>query len=246
MVDQFVGAYECRDDLTQIYHEECIQLLKEFKLVRIEHIPKDWNEDANQLAQDTFGYWPICEEMVLEVLDGDWRKEIIEYMKDLSKKVDRRIRFQLVKYVLLEEDLYHPTIDGVLLKCIGEEEAKVLMGEIHGGVCGAHQSAFKMKWVIRRNGYFWTTILEDCFRYYKGCQYCQRFGNVQRVPTSAMNPIIKAWPFRGWRIDLIGQIYPSSSKGYKFTLVRTHYVTKWVEAIPLKVVTSMNMIDFVK
>jgi len=26
-------------------------------------------------------------------------------------------------------------IDGVLLKCIDKEEAKVLMGEIHEGVC---------------------------------------------------------------------------------------------------------------
>jgi len=61
-----------------------------------------------------------------------------------------------------------------------------------------------------------------------------------------MNPIIKPWPFRGWAIDLIGQIYPPSSKGHKFILVATDYLTKWVEAIPLKKVTSANMIDFVK
>ena len=61
-----------------------------------------------------------------------------------------------------------------------------------------------------------------------------------------MNPIIKPWPFRGWAIDLIGQIYPPSSKGHKFILVATNYFTKWVEAIPLKKVTSANMIDFVK
>jgi len=59
------------------------------------------------------------------------------------------------------------------------------MGEIHEGVCGAHQSAFKMKWMIRRNGYYWPTILEDCFKYFKGCQECQKFGNIQRAPASA-------------------------------------------------------------
>ena len=42
-----------------------------------------------------------------------------------------------------------------------KEESKVLMGEIHEGVCGSHQSVYKMKWVIRRNGYFWPTMLED-------------------------------------------------------------------------------------
>jgi hypothetical protein len=71
------------------------------------------------------------------------------------------------KYVLLEGELYYRTIDGVLLRCLDKEEAKVLMGEIHVGVCGSHQLAYKMKWAIRRNGYFWPTMLEDCFTYYK-------------------------------------------------------------------------------
>jgi len=61
-----------------------------------------------------------------------------------------------------------------------------------------------------------------------------------------MNPIIKPLPFRGWAIDLIGHIYPPSSKGHKFILVATDYFNKLVEAIPLTKVTSVNMIDFVK
>jgi hypothetical protein len=103
-----------------------------------------------------------------------------------------------------------------------------------------------MKWIIRRNRYYWLTILEDCFKYFKGCQGCQKFGIVQRAPASAMDPIIKPWSFWGWAIDLIDQIYPPSSKGQKFILVATDYFTKWVEAILLKKVTSANMIDFVK
>ena len=46
-------------------------------------------------------------------------------------------------------------------------------------------------------------------------------------------------------IDLIGQIFLPSSKGHKFILVAIDYFTKWVEAIPLKMITSKNMIDFV-
>ena len=61
-----------------------------------------------------------------------------------------------------------------------------------------------------------------------------------------MNLIIKPWPFRRWAIDLIGQIYPPSSKGHKFIVVATDYFTKWVESIHLEKVASTNMIDFVK
>jgi IS30 family transposase len=89
-------------------------------------------------------------------------------------------------------------------------------------------------------------MLEDCFEYYKGCQDCQKFANIQRVPASALNPIINPWPFREWGIDLIRQINPPYSKGHKFMLLATNYCTKWVEAIPLKKVTSENMVEFVK
>jgi len=205
--------------------------LKEFIDFQLEHIPRLHNEEAKWLAQHASGYQPILG--VLSAISADdWRKEIIDYLKDPYRKVERRVRFQATKCVLLDEELYYRTIDGVLLKCLSNDESKSLMGEIHEGVCGSHQSSFKMKWMIRSNGYYWSTIVEDCFKYFKGCQGCQKFGNIQRAPASAMNPIIRPWPFRGWAIDLIGPIYPPSSKGHKFILVATDYFTKWVEAIP--------------
>lgn len=49
----------------------------------------------------------MVEVMALKLPDDDWRKEIVEYLKDPSKKVTRRIRFQSTKYVLLKDDLYY-------------------------------------------------------------------------------------------------------------------------------------------
>ena len=95
------------------------------------------------MAQHASGYQPILN-MLSAISVDDWRKEIIDYLKDPSKKGERCVRFRATKYVLLEEELYYRTIDGVLLKCLGDDEAKSLMVEIHEGVCGAHQSAFTM------------------------------------------------------------------------------------------------------
>jgi len=61
--------------------------------------------------------------MALELPADDWRKGIVDYLEDPSKKVSRRIRFQATKYVLLEGELYYRTIDGVLLRCLDKEKA---------------------------------------------------------------------------------------------------------------------------
>jgi hypothetical protein len=103
-----------------------------------------------------------------------------------------------------------------------------------------------MKWLIRQSGYYWPTMLEDCFKYYKGCQACQRFRMIQMVPASVMNPIIKPWPSRGWGMDMISKINPLSSKGHQYILSNTDYFTKWVEAIHMKLVTSKDVINFIK
>ena len=169
VVNQLAGIYECQSEVLITYYERSMQLLKKFKDFRLEHVPRLHNEEANRLAQHASGYQPILNTLSAIGTD-DWRKEIVDYLKDPSKRVGRRVRFQDIKYVLLKDELYYRTIDGVILKFLGDDEAKSLMGEIHEGVCGAHQSDFKMKWMIRRNGYYWLTILEDCFKYFKGCQ----------------------------------------------------------------------------
>ena len=80
-----------------------------------------------------------------ETSNDDWRVEIANYLRNPSQKVTRKLRYKLDKYVLLDDQLYYKIVDGVLLKCLNQEEAKVLMSEVHEGICGAHQSTYKMK-----------------------------------------------------------------------------------------------------
>jgi hypothetical protein len=47
-------------------------------------------------------------------------------------------------------------------------------------------------------------------------------------------------------MDMIGKINPPSSKGHQFILAVIDYFTKWVEAVPMKPVTSRDVINFIK
>jgi hypothetical protein len=146
---------------------------------------------------------------------------------------------------LINDELYRRTIKDLLLKCLDNDQAKIAMGEVHEGICGTHQSAPKMKWLLRRAGFYWPTMIADCFRYYKGCEECHNFGNIQMVPAATFPPIIKPWPFRGWGLDFIRQIHPSSLNGHRFMLVATNYFTKLTEDIPLKNMTYKEVIEFI-
>jgi hypothetical protein len=121
----------------------------------------------------------------------------------------------------------------------------VAVREVDDGICGAHQSAYKMNWLLRRSGFYWPTMMDDCVKYQKGCKACQRFGNIQLTHVGVMNSIVKSWPFRGWGLDFIGEKHPGSSKGHQFILVSTDYFTKWSEAVPLRNMTHREVISFV-
>ena len=121
----------------------------------------------------------------------DWRRPFIVYLQNPNVKTERKIRRAVFKYALIDNDLYRRTVSGVMLKCLGLDDAVLAMAEVHEGICGTHQSALKMKWLLRRAGFYWPTMIADCFKYYKGCQVCQKFGDVQIIPAAELHPIIK-------------------------------------------------------
>lgn len=89
-------------------------------------------------------------------------------------------------------------------------------------------------------------MLKDCVEFAKGFQACQEHVGIQCVPASELHAIIKPWPFKGWALDVIGEIKPTSLKGHKYILVGIDYFTTWIEAIPLKEVTQDEVINFIQ
>jgi hypothetical protein len=175
----------------------------------------------------------------------DWRTPLVLYLENPGHIADRKVRRQALKYVMLDNTLYRRTVDVLLLKCLGLDQSKIAMGEVHKGICATHQSAHKMNWLLHRAVFYWPTMLNDYFRYYKGCDSWLKFGDVQLAPAAMLHPIIKPWPFPGWAIDFVGQIHPTSSKGHRFVSVPMDYFTKWTKAAPLKNMTYREVIHFI-
>jgi hypothetical protein len=88
----------------------------------------------------------------------------------------------------MSDELYRQTVNAILLKCLGPSDTILVMAEVHEGICGTYQSAPNMKWLLRKYGFYWPNIIVDCFKYYKGCQVCQKFDDLQLVPAAELHP----------------------------------------------------------
>ena len=86
---------------------------------------------------------------------------IVSYLKDPGRGGERNIRHLAFKYILIDDELYRRTADDALLKCLGTDQTRVAMGEVHEGIYGTHQSAPKMKWLLRRVGFYWPKMISD-------------------------------------------------------------------------------------
>ncbi|XP_034197732.1 uncharacterized protein LOC117613207 [Prunus dulcis] len=270
VLKQIAGEYKCLNPSLAVYLVAARNLLTEFREATWEHIPREENFAANELAQVASGIQmpEDCVQRIIKIgrkslpsvltrgmeievnsaliTKDDWREPIMTYLQYPTLPSEKRVRIMATNYLMWNEDLVRKSKDEVLLRCLGKTEYMKVMGETHEGICGAHQGGRKMCWLIRRYGYFWPTMLKDCINYSKGCEACQRHGPMQQAPSVPMNPVVKPWPFRGWAMDLIGKIYPASSQQHCFIIVATDYFTKWVEAKPIKTTTSQEIITFIE
>ena len=67
---------------------------------------------------------------------------------------------QLAKlYTVVEGDLYRHGANGILMRCITQEEGHDLLTEIHGGECGSHSSSRTLVGKAFRHGFYRPTAL---------------------------------------------------------------------------------------
>jgi hypothetical protein len=71
----------------------------------------------------------------IDTIQTDWRLPLLECIRDPGKTIDKKVKQHMLKYTSLDDDHYRGTIDGVLLKCLGEEQANVAVWEVHDGIC---------------------------------------------------------------------------------------------------------------
>jgi hypothetical protein len=77
------------------------------------------------------------------------------------------------QYVLIVDILFRRNFNGILLRCINENQAPALIKEFHEGICGGHFALIANAHKIIRSGLYWSSIFRDSYAAIRRCLSCQ-------------------------------------------------------------------------
>ncbi|XP_065012782.1 uncharacterized protein LOC135641352 [Musa acuminata AAA Group] len=235
---------------------------KEPTMAKYLAVPRSQNERADELTklasksdsrtQPEIERLPSRAISVLAVSSADacttWVQEMLCFKRNGILPADeataRRIRRTQAWYSEVNGRLYKRSFLHPLLRCLGPEEAQMVLAEIHEGICGEHIVGRTLAHKILRQGYYWPTMFRDARSYVQRYGSCQRHTRMPRQPAVPLAPIDYAWPFAQWGLDLLGPFPPASGQR-RYIVVGVDYFTKWPEAEPLATITERQVEKFV-
>ncbi|XP_074297168.1 uncharacterized protein LOC141627860 [Silene latifolia] len=186
----------------------------------------------------------------LSLGEAPWYADIVNYLvsgiipHDYDYHKKKKFFHDVRHYYWDDPCLYKSCADGMIRRCVPREEATSIMSHCHDLPCGGHASSKKTAAKVLQCGFFWPSLFRDVAFYVKGCDKCQRSGNITRKHEMPMNFMLEVELFDVWGIDYQGP-FPSSF-GNEYILVAVDYVSKWVEAIPTKTCDAKEVIKLLQ
>ncbi|XP_059277863.1 uncharacterized protein LOC132032067 [Lycium ferocissimum] len=234
VIDQLLGSYEVKKLELLPYHGYAQKLIGWL-------VPPS-NEDEG--AESELEHLVAVSEAAKE----DWRQPIIDYLSYGILPEDSRrrteIRRRAPRFLYYKDTLYRRSFEGILLRCLGEDEAVQALQEAHSGVCGSHQSGTKAPLPHKKDGIL---LANDGERLLGLCSKMQGLSlscEFYTSPPEALHPTVASWPFDagGW----MSLVRCRNLRWTPYILAATDYFSKWAEAVALKEVKKENVANFIR
>ncbi|KAJ1405755.1 hypothetical protein SESBI_25668 [Sesbania bispinosa] len=143
------GEYGTKQSSLVACRDEVLRLMNAFEEIEAMHTPRADNSLAMVPHQER---------------PEDWRAAIIEQLES------RICSKTTIEYQKLHGELYRRTEDGLLMKCVPEEEGVRKMDNLHHATCGdAGPSLYRR---MQRVGMFWPTMKMHCDAVQRMCKRC--------------------------------------------------------------------------
>jgi hypothetical protein len=200
MAKQIQKEYDCNDDKIVDYLAKVRRMEEFFYGFEVRYVPCLDNRDADHLPWIASSRASIPSDVIIEkltkpsiksvetlgeiylmIIDGaeqqpeiDWMSPIKAYLDNQSISDDNaeseRIARKSRMYHLIDGVLYKQEANGMMMKCISEDEGIQLLREIHSGVCGAHSSWRSIVGKAFRHRFYWSTAMDDVMEIVTKCK----------------------------------------------------------------------------
>ncbi|XP_065632981.1 uncharacterized protein LOC112035103 [Quercus suber] len=235
VIGQVKREYEAKEERMQKYLKLTNHLIKEFEKVEFAQISRSQNRATDEVSKIASSDEadsridlmmetqknPSIEEVLTFAVRGEssWMTPIMSFLQDghLPQDADeaRKIKKRAARFTILNDALYKRGFSMPYLRCVDEGEAEYILREVHKGICGDHAGPRSLVRKIMRTGYFWPTMQDDASRFIKKCDKCQRFRNVQSLPSEKLTTITSPWPFAQWGINIVGPLPQGKGQGFR-------------------------------
>ncbi|XP_066354900.1 uncharacterized protein [Miscanthus floridulus] len=168
VVNQVMKESSCHDTKMAAYCQEVQWLEDKFDSLELNHVPRRLNEAADTLTKAASGLdWAedgpsdlalradpstvLFDPEVMELEEDpaaepdpsdNWRMPYLDYLLHDTLPTDKTEARQLAhcakSFILVEGELYRRSHTRILQPCIPGEQGRLLLSDIHGGVCGLH------------------------------------------------------------------------------------------------------------
>ena len=104
--------------------------------------------------------------------------------------------------------------------------------EAHESVLSGHLGARRTYALLARS-FWWPGMLLDVQNFVASCVACVARRSATSKPAGQMEPIVVSEPFECVAMDVLGPL-STTRRGNRYVIVFADYLTKWVEAVPLR------------
>jgi len=119
-----------------------------------------------------------------------------------------------------------------------------IMSELHEGICGNHIGRRTLSLKAIRAGYYWPMMKEDCVKYVKRCEQCQKHADWSHSLLKELRFISSTWHFYTRGIYILGP-FSLALLQMKYLIVAIEYFTKWIKAESVAQITAHKVQHFV-
>ncbi|XP_058745883.1 uncharacterized protein LOC131618732 [Vicia villosa] len=189
----------------------------------------------------------LLQEFDVEIRDKEGcENTVADHLSRMSPIEETEERRPIKDEFYLWDDpyLYKRGVDGLIRRCVPEEEQKDVLRACHDSEYGGHFSGDRTASKVLQSRLYWPSLFKDSQEMVKECDKCQRTGNISKRNQMPQNFMLEVELFDVWGIDFMGPFPPSFGKNY--ILVAVDYVSKWVEAVALPTNDAKVVVKFLR